>query len=134
VTSASGSLLLTGDIERRAESALLATYQDQDSAVLKSDVMVVPHHGSKTSSAPDFIEAVAPSVAIFTVGYLNRFRHPRPEVVTRYQEIDAKVLRSDYHGAVTLNFHKTQSSPQIEVNAWRNQQKRYWHAVFSGGQ
>lgn len=134
VTSASGSLLLTGDIERRAESALLATYQDQDSAVLKSDVMVVPHHGSKTSSAPDFIEAVAPSVAIFTVGYLNRFRHPRPEVVTRYQAIDTKVLRSDYHGAVTLNFHKTQSSPQIEVNAWRNQQKRYWHAVFSGGE
>jgi len=134
VTSASGSLLLTGDIERRAESALLATYQDQDSAVLKSDVMVVPHHGSKTSSAPDFIEAVAPSIAIFTVGYMNRFRHPRPEVEARYQAIDTKVLRSDYHGAVTLNFHKTQSSPQIEVNAWRNQQKRYWHAVFSGGQ
>jgi len=130
VTSASGSLLLTGDIERRAESALLATYQDQDSAMLKSDVLVVPHHGSKTSSAPDFIEAVTPSVAIFTVGYLNRFRHPRPEVVARYQEIDTKVLRSDYHGAVTLNFHKTQSSPQIEVNAWRTQQKRYWHAVF----
>jgi len=130
VTSASGSLLLTGDIERRAESALLAAYQEQDRTVLKSDVLVVPHHGSKTSSMPDFIEAVAPSVAIFTVGYLNRFRHPRPEVVARYQVIDTKVLRSDYHGAVTLNFHKTQSSPQIEVNAWRNQQKRYWHAVF----
>ncbi|HEY0843161.1 DNA internalization-related competence protein ComEC/Rec2 [Methylotenera sp.] len=130
VTSASGSLLLTGDIERRAESALLATYQGQDSAILKSDVIVVPHHGSKTSSTPDFIQAVAPSIAIFTVGYLNRFRHPRSEVVSRYLAIDTKVMRSDYHGAVTLSFHKKQSSPQIEVAAWRYQQKRYWHAVF----
>lgn len=128
VTSASGSLLLTGDIERRGESVLLAAHQD--SVLLKSDVLVVPHHGSKTSSAPDFIEAVAPSIAIFTVGYLNRFKHPRPEVVARYQTIDSKIMRSDYHGAVTLSFHKTQSSAQIEVNAWRNQQKRYWHTVF----
>jgi len=128
VTSASGSLLLTGDIERKGESALLAAHQD--SVLLKSDVLVVPHHGSKTSSAPDFIEAVAPSIAILTVGYLNRFKHPRPEVVARYQTIGSNIMRSDYHGAVTLSFHKTQSSAQIEVNAWRNQQKRYWHTVF----
>jgi len=130
VTSASGSLLLTGDIERRAESALLAAYQDSVGVTLKSDVLVVPHHGSKTSSTPDFVEAVAPSVAIFTVGYLNRFRHPRSEVVSRYQAIDTKVMRSDYQGAVTLNFYKRESSPQIEVQSWRSQQKRYWHAVF----
>ena len=131
VTSASGSLLLTGDIERKSEAALLAADPD----MLKSDVLVVPHHGSKTSSTPDFVDAVAPSIAIFTVGYLNRFRHPRPETVARYQAIDSKVLRSDYQGAVTLSFHQKQSSAQIEVSPWRNQHRRYWHAVFdtSGG-
>jgi len=50
--------------------------------------------------------------------------------VARYQTIGSNIMRSDYHGAVTLSFHKTQSSAQIEVNAWRNQQKRYWHTVF----
>jgi len=126
VTSAAGSLLLTGDVERKAEAALLAA----EPAALKSDVLVVPHHGSKTSSTSDFVEAVAPSIAIFTVGYLNRFKHPRSEVVARYQAIDSKVLRSDYHGAVTLHFNQKQSTAQIEVSPWRSLHKRYWHSVF----
>ena len=130
ITSAAGSLLLTGDIEKKAEATLLATYQDVNSTALKSDVLVVPHHGSKTSSTLPFVQAVAPSIAIFTVGYLNRFRHPRSEVVARYQTIDSTMLRSDYHGAVTLSFQRNQSATQIVVNAWRRQHRRYWHAVF----
>lgn len=130
ITSASGSLLLTGDIERKAELALMTAYQDMSPNILKSDVMVVPHHGSKTSSLPDFIAAVSPNVVIFTTGYLNRFKHPRPEILARYQAIDSKVFRSDYHGAIELNYNNRQTSPQIEIKSWRSQHKRYWHDRF----
>ncbi len=130
ITSASGSLLLTGDIERKAELALMTAYRDMSTNILKSDVMVVPHHGSKTSSLSEFIAAVSPNVVIFTTGYLNRFKHPRPEILERYQAIDSKIFRSDYHGAIELNYNNRQTSPQIEIKSWRSQHKRYWHDRF----
>ncbi|MEP6657443.1 MAG: DNA internalization-related competence protein ComEC/Rec2, partial [Betaproteobacteria bacterium] len=73
IESAHGSALLTGDIEARSETTLL-----MNGAALRSEVLVVPHHGSRTSSTAAFITAVAPRVAIFTPGYRNRFGHPRP--------------------------------------------------------
>ncbi|MDP2153988.1 MAG: DNA internalization-related competence protein ComEC/Rec2 [Methylotenera sp.] len=130
ITSESGNLLLTGDIERNAESALISENSSSLPAMLKSDVLVVPHHGSKTSSTPDFVEAVSPSVAIFTVGYLNRFKHPRPEVIARYKAINSKLYQSDYHGAIELNFNKQGATPEIAVRNWRAQRKRYWHDKF----
>lgn len=122
VTSTSGSILLTGDIERKAEAMLLGTYGD----VVKSDVLVAPHHGSKTSSTPDFIEAVAPKLVVFTVGYLNRFKHPKPEISTRYVSIGSQIFRSDYDGAVELRF----SESQIQAKRWRMLHRRYWHDQF----
>ncbi|MDO9151313.1 MAG: DNA internalization-related competence protein ComEC/Rec2 [Methylotenera sp.] len=130
ITSESGSLLLTGDIERNAESALISENSSSLPAMLKSDVLVVPHHGSKTSSTQDFVEAVAPSVVIFTVGYLNRFKHPRPEVIARYKTINSNIYQSDYHGAIELNFNKQGTTPEIAVRNWRAQRKRYWHDAF----
>ncbi|WP_036300046.1 DNA internalization-related competence protein ComEC/Rec2 [Methylotenera sp. L2L1] len=130
ITSEAGSLLLTGDIERNAEAALVSANASSLPAILKSDVLVVPHHGSKTSSTTSFVEAVAPSVAIFTVGYLNRFKHPRPEVTARYPLVGSQLYRSDYHGAVELNFRMQGPAPQIAVQNWRAQRKRYWHDKF----
>lgn len=130
ITSAAGTLLLTGDIERRAEAALLAAYQDSAPAILKSDVVVVPHHGSKTSSTQMFVDAVAPQIAIFTVGYFNRFKHPRSEVSARYSDLGVQLYRSDHHGAITLNFTTQGATPGIAVQSWRAQHKRYWHDVF----
>lgn len=72
---------MTGDIEKNVELALV----ELDADILKSDVVIAPHHGSKSSSTAAFIEAVAPSASIMTPGYLNRYQHPRPEVVVRYQ-------------------------------------------------
>ncbi len=83
------TVLLTGDIEARDERALLAA-----GAPLAADVIVVPHHGSRTSSTPDFVAAVDARVAVFTAGYLNRFGHPRPDVVARYARRDASSGRS----------------------------------------
>lgn len=119
VESAGGSVLIAADIEKRSEAELLR----RDRANLRSDVLLVPHHGSKTSSTADFIAAVAPKVAIFTVGYRNRFRHPHPEVIARYIDFGSRVLRSDESGAITVKFLRT----GWVVETQREKGKRYWH-------
>jgi competence protein ComEC len=95
IASAQGRVLLTGDIEREQESALVA----QHGAALRSDVLVVPHHGSKTSSSTAFLDAVAPRLAVIQAGYRNRFGHPAPDVVARYAERGIQVIHSPACGA-----------------------------------
>jgi len=91
------AVLLTGDIEARAEERLLLAPARLPAAVLK-----VPHHGSRTSSTPRFVDAVAPRVAVVSVGADNRYRLPSPEVEARYRARGACVLRTDRCGAVTV--------------------------------
>lgn len=119
VISAHGSLLLTGDIEQYGEQRLL----EQSGKNLASTVMTMPHHGSKTSSSPAFVQAVKPSIAIATVGYLNRFGHPKQAVLSRYEAIDSQRYRSDQHGAVMLDF--TQGNHPT-VLTWRQVEPHYW--------
>lgn len=123
VTSRYGSILLTGDIEKEAEQLLL----QQQKARLKSDVMVAPHHGSKTSSTQDFINAVGAKHVIFTVGYLNRFKHPKPLITSRYLAHGATLHRSDHHGGIVIDFITQQT---LQVNAWRSLAAKYWHDAF----
>jgi competence protein ComEC len=118
VEAAGFTTLLTADIEKRSEAELLA----RNAAGLKSDVLVVPHHGSKTSSTPRFVAAISPQVAIFTVGYRNRFRHPHPDVLARYRDAQIKLMRSDEAGAITLHF----SNAGISMRSERKIRKRYW--------
>ena len=123
VTSQAGSILLTGDIEKEAESALLNTIPEK----LKSDVLTVPHHGSKTSSTSAFIAAVAPNISVFTAGYLNRFGHPKPLILERYQSFGSTIQRSDYDGAIQIDFvSNPQVKNKISVVRWRNFNKHYW--------
>lgn len=119
VASQFGSLLLAGDIERMAEDHLLQTQLSQ----LASDVLVVPHHGSKTSSTDAFVGKVKPAAAIFTVGYRNRFGHPKPEVLARYQQAGSEIYRSDQDGALMLDFSEAQG---IAITRWRQRERRYW--------
>ncbi len=122
VDSAWGSVLLTGDLEARGELELVR----HDAAALKSDVLLVPHHGSKTSSTPAFIAAAAPVVAVYTPGYRNRFGHPRPEIVARYDEAGITSFRTDYDGALTFVFAPGASRlPQAQ----RAVDQRYWRDV-----
>lgn len=141
ITSLYGSLLLVGDIEKLAEAELLGREPDK----LVSDVLVVPHHGSKTSSTMDFITAVSPQVAIFTVGYLNRFGHPKTEILRRYQQAQSVLFRSDQDGAILLDYSASTSSsegaklslsklnsaeavaPKIQVTPWRQLHSHYWY-------
>ena len=130
ISATSGSLLLAGDIEKPAEQTLLASQSGRPNlASLKSDVMIAPHHGSRTSSNSAFVAAAAPELTVFTSGYLNRFRHPRPEVQLRYQAFGSETLRSDYDGAILLTFVAA-SRGSYEVIRWRKQYRRYWHDVY----
>jgi competence protein ComEC len=149
VTSQFGSILLTGDIEKEAENVLLNadisdvigddalqanSYAAAGDAIssraesqLKSDVLIAPHHGSKTSSTREFVQAVGAQHSIFTVGYLNRFKHPKPLIEKRFEESGAYTYRSDYQGALTIDFSRQKN---IRINALRQSQPRYWHDAY----
>jgi len=118
-------LLLPADIERRAEAVLVNGQRDR----IAADVLLVPHHGSRTSSTPDFLRGVSPRVVVIPVGYRNRFGHPHREVVQRYRDIGAHIYRTDRDGAVTILIH---ANGAIGVTPHRAIYRRYWHAPLAG--
>ena len=93
------SALLTGDVEAPGEQRLVAAARAGPAASLRSDVLVVPHHGSRTSSTEAFLAMVRPRVAVIQVGYRSRYGHPAPEVVARYAARGIPVVRTDHCGA-----------------------------------
>jgi len=111
-------MLLTSDIEAPDEAALLQRYAGD----LAADIMLVPHHGSKTSSTPDFIKAVGASEVIVPVGYRNRFGHPKPEVLARYEAQGSRLWRTDRDGAIRIDLGEAMPPPA----AWRQEHRRYW--------
>jgi competence protein ComEC len=92
------TFLLTGDIERNAEAALLATGDP-----LACDVVKVAHHGSKTSSTEQFVEASRPKLAVISVGLTSPFGHPRPEIIERWQSVGAQVMTTGRSGTITVS-------------------------------
>jgi competence protein ComEC len=119
MVTAHGRALLTGDIEARDEALLLQA----GAGALRADALLVPHHGSRTSSTPAFIAAVAPRFAVFTAGYRNRFGHPKPDVVARYVVARAQVVRTDTGGAATIAL----GPDGVHVHAERDVRHRYWY-------
>lgn len=118
IVSPYGVVLLPADIERRSEIGLLRNFPGR----LSADVLIAPHHGSRTSSTPEFVRAVAPRLVVFSVGYRNRFGHPHPAVVRRYREQGSERVRTDLAGAVLVRM----SSSGIETSGWRQLERRYW--------
>lgn len=118
VTGPGGTALMPGDIERRAEAALVG-----EANKLVADVLVAPHQGSKTSSTPAFIGAVRPHTVIFPVGYRNRFGHPHLEVVERYRALGSALYRTDRDGAVLVTIP---ADGAIRVERYRSTHRRYW--------
>ncbi len=90
-------LLFLGDVEAAGERRLLAT-----AATLESEILKVPHHGSRSSSTLPLVRAVAPQVAVASLGYQNRFGFPAPEVVERYERQGVTLLRTDQAGTITV--------------------------------
>jgi competence protein ComEC len=112
------SMLLAGDIESTQEAQLVAHAFDK----LPADVLLVPHHGSGTSSTSAFLQAVKPSIGVFQVGYRNRYHHPKAQVYERYRELGIDRLRTDESGAVTLDFGE-----RLAARAYRREHMRYWY-------
>ncbi|MFM7332373.1 MAG: DNA internalization-related competence protein ComEC/Rec2 [Brachymonas sp.] len=110
------TVLLTGDLEAAQEQRLIT-----ESAPLKANLLLVPHHGSKTSSTESFIDAVQPQIALVQAGYRNRFQHPVPEVMARYQERNIQIMSSPRCGAARW------ASDAPQVSCQREAHRRYWH-------
>jgi competence protein ComEC len=109
--------LLVGDIELPQEAALLAR-----GVPLAADVLLVPHHGSKTSSGTAFLEQVHPGLGLVQSGYRNRFGHPAPPVTQRYQALGVRLVDSPHCGAARWT-----SLQPADVICQREQDLRYWH-------
>jgi len=120
ISNAAGSILLSGDIETSAEKALLK----RKGQLLKSDILIVPHHGSKTSSTLAFLNAISPDYALFPVGYRNRYGFPKTEILQRYQKIGAEMLRSDRDGAISVKLILGKS---IQFQRFREQSRKIWY-------
>ncbi|MCG9081019.1 DNA internalization-related competence protein ComEC/Rec2 [Laribacter hongkongensis] len=116
VTSRQGrSMLLTGDLEQAGEAELLGE------PALSSDVLLVGHHGSRTSSGMAFLQAVGAQAAIVSAGYRNRYRHPQRQVWERLREAGMQRWRTDWQGAIRVRLHD-----RVAVSGWRGQRPRYW--------
>ena len=124
VSAGTRTMLLTGDIERVSEDLLAS----RDAHALAADVLLVPHHGSRTSSSEGFLAAVRPALAVVPAGYRNRFGHPNAEVLARYAAVHARVLRTDRDGAVTVRISHLGTIAETE----REQRRRYWHLPAKG--
>jgi competence protein ComEC len=117
VGNARAQVLLAGDIEKPQELALAAGAQ-----ALHADVLLVPHHGSRTSSSDAFLDAVQPALAVAQAGYRNRFGHPAAEVVARYAAHGIALRASPACGALTWR-----SAAPAEARCEREAAPRYWH-------
>jgi competence protein ComEC len=115
VSGGGHAALLTGDIERREEARLVV----EQAGRLRADLLLVPHHGSKTSSSAGFLDAVAPRVAVIQAGYRNRFGHPAAPVLARYAERGIEVVASPACGA----YRWFEGDGVCE----RDLRRRYWH-------
>lgn len=116
VQNQAGSLLLTGDIEKKAEHELVQRFGDR----LHADVLVVAHHGSATSSIPSFVDAVAPRFALIPLGYRNRFGFPKATVLQTLRDHNASVIDTAQSGAIEFYFTSAQGIVGPEIQRSRN--------------
>jgi competence protein ComEC len=122
ITHGQHVILLPGDIEAAQERQLIASHSGQ----LKATVLLAPHHGSGTSSTAAFLAEVEPQIALFQVGYRNRFRHPKQQVLERYQALGVENFRNDSDGAILLKFGDEPGN-SVSTDTYRNQHRRYWY-------
>jgi competence protein ComEC len=115
-------VLLTGDIPHKVEKILLANTEIANQ--LKADVIVAPHHGSKTSSSKGFIKAVSPEAVIFSVGFMNRWKMPNKAVLKRYHQLNVTPYATSEHGMIRINI----TEQALEIQSYRLHIKPYWFA------
>lgn len=99
------SMLFTGDIEEIAEKEILELYC-QNKNLLKSNILKVGHHGSKTSSTSEFLNVVNPQIAVIGVGKNNKFGHPNEEILQRLSDLNCNIFRTDFNGEISIEVNK----------------------------
>ena len=109
------SILFTGDIEEKAENKILNLYEE-NLEELQSTILKVAHHGSKTSTTKEFLEAVKPQIALVGVGEDNNFGHPNSGVIERLESIGCKIYRTDECGEISFKF-KNQISVSTKISS-----------------
>ncbi|MDY0012306.1 MAG: DNA internalization-related competence protein ComEC/Rec2 [Rhodocyclaceae bacterium] len=119
IASPAGSALLLADLASSQEWEMVARH----GARLASDVLVAPHHGSRSSSSPALTATVQPREVIYPVGYRNAFHHPHPEVVARWEALGARSWRTDLGGAVMVEA----AGNGLRLHTHRQGRPRYWH-------
>jgi competence protein ComEC len=116
------SLLITGDIESMAEFRLGKAYPD-----LTADILVVPHHGSRTSSTAAFLDQLKPEYALVSTGYRNRFGFPSAEIVERYAKSGISLFNTSEEGSIRVHFPK--DGPVMSPEGYIDEHLRYWHSA-----
>ncbi len=137
VKSEGRTLLFTGDIGLTAEKDLMRTAKE-----LKTDLIKVPHHGSKSSSGDSFVSAARPAVGVVTVGRGNLYRHPSEEIIARYTRSGATVYRTDTGGAITVTLQDDRLDTvqwqervlrRVEIRkrlAWEEREQENWKRLW----
>lgn len=121
VSAGSHGMLLTGDIEARSELRLI-----RRGAPLASDIVIVPHHGSLTSSTAPFTDSVRPAYAVVSAGFRNRWGLPKPRIVQRWRAVGARVLNTASSGAI--HFRVCSRGGIVAITRERQLRHRFWHA------
>jgi competence protein ComEC len=121
ITVGKQHILLTGDIEKFAEKELVSSALSD----LPADILVAPHHGSKTSAVDSFIQGVHPSYVLFAVGYRNRYHFPHQLVADKYHHLGVRAYETARTGAVS--FHLTPDHPITLPDLYRKQHQHYWN-------
>ena len=124
ISSEHHSVLLTGDIEVKAEKQMLEYYALSN--ILQSTVLVAPHHGSKTSSSQAFIEAVNPQYVVFSAGFNNRWNHPSNEVVERFKNNNINMFNTGLDGQLIFTFEHKSNQP-VKIQTYRNNLNKKWY-------
>jgi len=123
IATPTASLLITGDIESRGEGSL------QGKANVTADVVIVPHHGSATSSSASFVKATDPDFALVSAGHANRWGFPKPGVRQRWEQQGATVIVTGESGAVTVELGERGALVSTE----RDRRRHYWDAESRDG-
>jgi competence protein ComEC len=113
------SILLTGDIKYKLERHLVKHYGSK----LDSEVLIAPHHGSKSSSHLQFVNSVDPDYVIYSAGYNNRYDHPHQEVIKRYKKHNTFQLSTSQQGAISVDFYK---NGKINLKSYLNKENNVY--------
>jgi competence protein ComEC len=120
VTTGNHKILLTGDIETPVEATLL-----EKSLTGPVNTVIVPHHGSRTSSSPDFVDRLRPQLAIVSAGFGNRWGFPKADVVRRWEHAGARLLETATSGAIGQRICTGSGADTLRLQ--RRDSRRYWH-------